>query len=165
MKLLSLRANAMALVAVSLLIPSVMLAQSKNQRADKKAPTEQVQQMLIALDKQWGEAGSKGDTATLNKILGESFIGIGEKGEVLGKQEQVAATTATSSNVQNASYTADEYQFETVAPDVVLMTHRASTKGTKDGKEVTEAHRSLHVFQKRGGKWQVVANAQLPIKE
>jgi len=34
----------------------------------------------------------------------------------------------------------------------------------QDGKEVTESHRSLHVFQKRGGQWQVVANAQLPVK-
>jgi hypothetical protein len=130
-----------------------------------KAPSEQVQQALIALDKRWGEAGSKGDTATLNKILSDSYLGIGAKGEGLGKQEQVAATTATSSNVQNASYTADEYKFEALTPDVIVMTHRATTKGMQDGKEVAESHRSLHVFQKRGGQWQVVANAQLPIKD
>lgn len=138
---------------------------AKNGAAGKKAPSEQVQQALIALDKQWGEAGSKGDTVTLNKILSDSYLGIGAKGEALGKQEQVAATTATSSNVQNASYTADEYKFETLTPDVVVMTHRATTQGMQDGKEVTESHRSLHVFQKRGGQWQVVANAQLPIKD
>jgi hypothetical protein len=131
----------------------------------KKAPSEQVQQALIALDKRWGEAGSKGDTATLNKILSDNYLGIGAKGEGFGKQEQVAATTATSSNVQNASYTADEYKFETLTPDVIVMTHRATTKGMQDGKETTESHRSLHVFQKRGGQWQVVANAQLPIKD
>jgi len=83
----------------------------------------------------------------------------------LGKQEQLAATTATSSNVQNASYTADEYKFEALTPDVIVKTHRATTKGMQDGKEVTESHRSLHVFQKRDGRWQVVANAQLPIKD
>jgi hypothetical protein len=138
---------------------------AKGSMSDRKAPSEQVQQSLIALDKQWGEAGSKGDTAALNKILGDSYMGIGEKGEALGKQEQVAATTATSSNLQNASYTADDYKFESLAPDVIVMTHRATTKGTQDGKEVTESHRSLHVFQKRGGQWQVVANAQLPIKD
>ncbi len=163
MKLFSLRANSKALIAIALLVPTMVLGQGKS--ADKKAPSQQIQQSLIALDKQWGEAGSKGDTATLNKILGDSFTGIGAKGEALGKQEQVAATTATSSNVQNPSYTADEYKFESLTPDVIVMTHRATTKGTQDGKEVTESHRSLHVFQKRGGQWQVVANAQLPIKE
>jgi hypothetical protein len=138
---------------------------AKNGTPGKRAASEQVQRALIALDKQWGEAGSKGDTATLNKILSDSYLGIGAKGEGLGKQEQVAATTATSSNVQNASYTADEYKFETLTPDVIVMTHRATTKGMQDGKEVTESHRSLHVFQKQGGQWQVVANAQLPIKD
>jgi hypothetical protein len=71
---------------------------------EKKVPSQQVQQALIALDKQWGEAGSKGDTATLNKILSDNYLGVGAKGEGLGKQEQVAATTATSVNLQNASY-------------------------------------------------------------
>jgi hypothetical protein len=57
----------------------------------------------------------------------------------------------------------DEYKFEMLSPDVVVMTHRGTTKGMQHGKEVTESHCSLHVFQKQGGKWQVVANAQLPI--
>ena len=146
-----------ALIAIPLLVATIALGQGGS-------PPASVQQDLIALDKQWGEAGGKGDTATLNKILSANFLGIGQKGEALGKQEQVAATTATSANVQNASYTADEYKFETLTPDVIVMTHRATTKGMQDGKEVTESHRSLHVFQKRGGQWQVVANAQLPVK-
>jgi hypothetical protein len=43
------------------------------------------------------------------------------------------------------------------------MTHRGTIKGMENGKEATESHRSLHVFQKVNGQWQVVANAQLPI--
>lgn len=146
-----------ALIAIPLLVATIALGQGAS-------PPASVQQSLIALDKQWGEAGSKGDMAALNKILSDNYLGIGQKGEALGKQEQVAATTATSANVQNASYTADEYKFETLTPDVIVMTHRATTKGMQAGKEVTESHRSLHVFQKRGGQWQVVANAQLPVK-
>ena len=144
--------------AISLLLATLTFGQGGNQ-------TTKIQQDLIALDKQWGEAGGKGATATLNKILSDNYLGIGEKGEALGKQEQVAATTATSANVQNASYTADEYKFETLSPDVIVMTHRATTKGMQGGKELTESHRSLHVFQKRGGQWQVVASTQVPIKE
>jgi hypothetical protein len=67
--------------------------------------------------------------------------------------------------VQNASYTADDYKFETLNPDVIVMTHRATVKGMQGGKEVTESHRSLHVFQKRSGQWQVVASTQLPISD
>jgi ketosteroid isomerase-like protein len=127
----------------------------------KSVPSD-LQQALIALDKQWGQAGA--DTAKLDKIIGDNILAIGPKGEAQGKQELIAANTATSAGVQNASYEADEYKFEMLSPDVVVMTHRGTTKGTQDGKDVTESHRSLHVFQKQAGGWRVVANAQLPIQ-
>ena len=126
----------------------------------KEVPND-VQQALISLDKQWG--ASAGDTTKLDQIIGDHVLAVGPKGEAQGKQELVAANAAAAAGVQNASYTPDEYKFEMLSSDVVVMTHRGSTKGMKDGKEVMESHRSLHVFQKQGGKWQVVANAQLPI--
>src|SRR6267378_840384 len=83
----------------------------------------------------------------------------------LDKQQLIADNKATSAAVQNASYTPDEYKFEMLSPDVVVMTHRGTTKGIQNSKEVTDSHRSLHVFQKLDGRWQVVANAQLPIAQ
>lgn len=120
-----------------------------------------VQQALIALDKEWGQSGA--DTAKLDKIIGEHVLAVGPKGEAQDKQQLISANIATGAGVQNSTYTPDEYKFEMLGPDVVVMTHRGTTKGMQDGKEVTESHRSLHVFRKQGGKWQVVANAQLPI--
>jgi ketosteroid isomerase-like protein len=128
----------------------------------KEVPND-VQQALISLDKEWG--GSGGDTTKLDKIIGDHVLSIGPKGEAQDKQQLVTTNASGAAGVQNASYTPDEYKFEMLSPDVVVMTHRGTTKGTKDGKEVTESHRSLHVFQKQGGKWQVVANAQLPIEQ
>jgi len=127
----------------------------------KSVPSD-VQQALISLDKQWGQAG--GDAAKLDKIIGDNVLAVGPKGEAQGKQELIATNTATSAGVQNALYEADEYKFEMLSPDVVVMTHRGTTKGTQDGKGMTELHRSLHVFQKQAGGWRVVANAQLPIQ-
>ena len=145
-----------AFVALSLLVATTASGQGTT-------TSESIQQALIALDRQWGEAGGKGDTTTLNKILSDTFLGIGEKGEALDKQGQVAANTATSAKMQNSSYAADEYKFQTLSPDVIVMTHRATIKGVRAGKEITESHRSLHVFQRRDGRWQVVASTQLPI--
>ena len=129
--------------------------------AQAKDVPKDVQQALISLDKQWGEAG--GDAAKLDKIVGDGLLAVGTKGEAQDKKEMIADNTATASGVQNASYKADEYHFEMLSPDVVVMTHRGTTKGMQNGKEETESHRSLHVFQKKGGSWQVVANAQVPI--
>jgi Domain of unknown function (DUF4440) len=96
---------------------------------------------------------------------GATLLAVSSKGEAQDKQQMIADNRATSAGVQNASYMADEYKFEMLSPDVVVMTHRGTTKGMQNGKEVTESHRSLHVFQKRDGRWQVVANAQLPIAQ
>jgi hypothetical protein len=146
-------------LAIALLCTAVALVVSAQA---KDVPTD-VQQNLISVDKQWGKAG--GDTAKLDKIIGDNLVAIGTKGEAQNKQQMIADNKATSAGVQNASYTPDEYKFEMLSLDVVVMTHRGTTKGMQNGKEVTESHRSLHVFQKRDGRWQVVANAQLPISE
>jgi hypothetical protein len=145
------------ILAITLLFTAVALvvsAQAKDVPAD-------LQQTLISVDKEWGQAGA--DTAKLNKIIGDNLLAVGTKGEAQDKQKLIADNKATSAGVQNASYMPDEYKFEMLSPDVVVMTHRGTTKGMQNGKEVTESHRSLHVFQKRDGRWQVVANAQVPI--
>jgi hypothetical protein len=125
--------------------------------AEMQAPTQEVQQQLIALDKQWGEAGT--NTATLNKILADNMLALGPKGEAQGKKEQIATITATPSG----TYVADEHKFEMLSPDIVVMTHRGTATTTEGGKPVKESHRSLHVFQRIKGTWQVVASSQTPI--
>jgi len=147
------------ILAITLLFTAVALVVSA--RA-KDVPAD-LQQTLISVDKEWGQAG--GDTAKLDKIIGDNLLAVGTKGEAQDKQQLIAENKATSAGVQNASYMPDEYKFEMLSPDVVVMTHRGTTKGMKDGKEVTESHRSLHVFQKRDDRWQVVANAQIPIEK
>src|ERR1700686_397302 len=146
----------LVIIIACALMGAVVSTQAKNVPAD-------VQKALIALDKEWGEAG--GDTAKLDKIIGDNVLGIGAKGEAQDKQQLIASNKALSADVQNGTYSADEYKFDMPSSDVVVMTHRGTTKGMQNGKEVTESHRSLHVFQKQNGRWQVVANAQLPISE
>ena len=146
----------LAIAVLCMAVALVVSTQAKNVPND-------VQQTLISLDKQWGEAG--GDTAKLDKVIGDNLLAVSSKGEAQDKKQMIADNKATSADVQNASYTADEYKFEMLSPDVVVMTHRGTTKGMQNSKEVTESHRSLHVFQKQDGRWQVVANAQLPIAQ
>jgi hypothetical protein len=146
--------RSLAITVLCMAVALVISAQAKDVPKD-------VQEALISLDKQWGEAG--GDAAKLDKIVGDNLLAIGTKGQAQDKKEMIADNKATAAGVQNASYKADEYKFEMLSPDVVVMTHRGTTKGMENGKEITESHRSLHVFQKQDGHWQVVANAQLPI--
>ena len=43
------------------------------------------------------------------------------------------------------------------------MTHSATITGQRDGKDFTEMHRSMHVWVKRKGHWQVVATRATPM--
>ena len=145
-------------LAATLLVGSVVLMVGGSAAAKMQTPSQQVQQQLIALDKQWGAAGT--DTATLNKILSDNLIALGQKGEAEGKREQIAASTSTPSS----GYVADEHKFEMLTPEVVI-TDRGTSTTTEGGKQVKESHRSLHVFQRINGNWQVVASAQVPIPQ
>jgi hypothetical protein len=62
----------------------------------------------------------------LDKIIGDNLLAISSKGEAQDKQQLIADNKATSAGVQNASYTPDEYKFEMLSPDVVVMTHRGT---------------------------------------
>lgn len=148
--------RSLALTLLCIAVALVAGAQAKDVPKD-------VQEALIALDNQWGQAGT--DTAKLDKIVGDNALSVGTKGEAEDKKKMIADQTAASAGVQNASYKADEYKFEMLSPDIVVMTHRGMAKGMENGKEVTDSHRSLHVFEKKGGQWQVVANAQVPIEK
>ena len=146
-------------LGVTLLVGSVVMMVGVSAAAKEQAPSQQVQQQLIALDKQWGEAGT--DTATLAKILSDKMLVVGQKGQAEGKKEQIAARASTPSS----GYVADEHKFEMLTADVVVMTHRGTSTTTEGGKQVKESHRSLHVFQRINGNWQVVASTQVPIPQ
>ncbi len=111
------------------------------------AATLQEQDALIALDKQWGEAGMKGDTATLGTILADDVVSVDGTG-AMGKAETIAANEAVDD--PNASYEVGDYEVKLLDDETAVMTHS------------TPDHYSLHVWAKRGGNWQVVATASVP---
>ena len=124
--------------------------------AEMQAPSQAVQQELIALDKKWGETVDK---AMLDKILADNMLSVGPKGEGGGKKEQIATLLGTPTT----GYVADEYKFEMLSPDIVVMTHRGTSTSMEAGKPVKESHRSLHVFQRIKDNWQVAASGVTPI--
>ena len=105
---------------------------------------------LIALDKQWGEAAVKGDTAVAAKLLADKVVSVNETG-VRGKQGELADMKPEPAGTR---YEATDYKVTFINPDTAIMTH--GTKGT-------DAHYSLHVWARKGGTWQVVATSTTPI--
>ena len=129
---------------------------------EQVATTPSAEQELISLDKSWGEAGLKGDLAVLERILADDFIGNSPIG-VATKAQNIAEAKTNAPNITNATYVADEYTVRFLDPNTAVMTHRATEKGLNKGKEYTDQHRSMHVWVKRDGRWQVLASQATPI--
>jgi len=104
---------------------------------------------LIALDKQWGESGVKGDTTVAAKLLADKVVSVTENG-VRGKQGELADNEPAPAGTR---YEPTDYKVTFINPDTAIMTH--GTKGA-------EAHYSLHVWSRKGGAWQVVATSTTP---
>jgi len=128
------------------------------------ATTPSAEQELIAIDKQWGDAGLKGDSAVLESILADDFIGNSPTG-VATKAQSIAEAKTNAPNITNATYVADEYTVRFLDPNTAVMTHRAVEKGLNKGKEYSDQHLSMHVWVKRDGRWQVVASQATPIPQ
>jgi hypothetical protein len=104
---------------------------------------------LIALDKQWGESGVKGDTTVAAKLLAEKVVSVTQNG-VRGKQGELADNEPAPAGTV---YEPTDYKVTFLNPDTAVMTH--GTKGA-------EAHYSLHVWSRKGGAWQIVATSTTP---
>jgi hypothetical protein len=131
---------------------------------EKVATTASAEQELIGLDKEWGEAGLRGDSAVLERILADDFIGNSPTG-VATKAQNIAEAKTNAPNITNATYVADEYTVRFLDPNTAVMTHHAVEKGLNKGKEYNDQHRSMHVWVKRDGRWQVVASQATPIPQ
>lgn len=104
---------------------------------------------LIALDKQWGEAGSKGDTTAVAKLLADNLVSVTEAG-VRGKKEELADNEPAPAGTK---YEPTNFKVTFLDANTAIMTHETTGE---------DAHVSLHVWSKKGGAWQVVATSTTP---
>ena len=107
---------------------------------------------LIAQDKAWGAAGTKGDRDAVAKFLADDLVSVDGDG-VRNKPAEIAVTEAAPAGSQ---YEPTDYKVTFLNADTAIMTH--GTKGQ-------DAHQSLHVWSRKGGKWQVVATSSTPVKD
>jgi ketosteroid isomerase-like protein len=105
---------------------------------------------LIAQDKAWAAAATKGDRDAIAKFLADNLVSVDQKG-VRDKKEDLAVSTPAPAG---AKYDPTDYKVMFLDTVTAVMTH--GTRGP-------DAHNSLHVWSKKSGQWQVVATSSTPI--
>jgi hypothetical protein len=160
----------LGVMVLTIVALSITLGQTPEKKASESQPkgekvsSNSAEQELISLDKEWGEAGLRGDATVLDRILADDFMGTTPTA-VATKAQNIAEAKTNAPNITNATYTADEYTVRFLDKNTAVMTHRAVEKGLNKGKEYTDQHRSIHVWVKRNGRWQVVASQATPIPQ
>ncbi|HJR66141.1 MAG TPA: nuclear transport factor 2 family protein [Gemmatimonadaceae bacterium] len=124
--------------------------------------SEPEQARLRELDKAWAEATRRGDRAQLETIFADDFAST----DINGSQDKattidaaVRAAERTRASGQTAPPTVYDNYVISCTPVSAVITHRATTTATVNGKEQPSYFRSVHVLEKRGGRWRVVGNA------
>ena len=117
---------------------------------------------LREFDLAWSEATRRGDRAQLEAIFADDFAstditGTVNKATVIDAAMRAAEQTKASGHVPPPTIY-DSYVIS-CTPTSAVITHRAMATTTMNGKEQTSSFRSVHMLEKRGGRWQVVGNA------
>ena len=110
---------------------------------------------LRQLDQQRIQAQIGADTAALDRLYAEDFIGIGPSGTVRTKAQVIADFKSGSLRFQ--SITTDEVQWR-VYGDTAVETGRSTMNGQDRSKTVPRDNRFTRVWVKRQGRWQLVTN-------
>jgi len=118
------------------------------------SPTENVEQALIKLEREWAEALVKVDGATLDRIQADDWIMTSWDGQTQTKAQSIEEIK--SGVYQAASVSLDNLKVRTFG-DVAVVTLGQTEKSKYKGKESSGRYLYTDVWVKRNGKWQVVA--------
>ena len=136
------------LMIFAVVIATTFSAVAQCSDADKKA--------LEAFDAAWSAAGQNGDKAALMSIYADDYMGFpGMQGKAAAIDATMATFERNKANPPTSSSSADHYLI-TCSPVSATITHRNKTVSSTGS---TTYSRSVHILEKRGGKWQVVSNA------
>jgi ketosteroid isomerase-like protein len=122
------------------------------------------EQELIRLDREWGMASMKGDSAALNRIYADEYTEARFSGPV-NKQKIIEEIVKDAANLKNPVYTSDNYNVRFIGNDTAVMTHTGVASGIDNGKPFNEPHRAMHVWVRRNGRWQAFSSFGGPMPD
>jgi ketosteroid isomerase-like protein len=111
---------------------------------------------LKALEQQWSDAYTKGDTAVLKSIEAEDFKLVDPDGKVMTKAQDIKELGDKTFKVESFSF--DELNVRMLSKNFAYVTGLQTLKGAYKGEDISGQYRFLDVFQKKGGKWQAIAS-------
>jgi ketosteroid isomerase-like protein len=121
--------------------------------------TGKVEQTVMQMERDWGQALVKADVATLDRILADDWFGQGPPGGSSNKAGALA--DLKSGTPKYDSVTPGEMKVR-VFGDVAVVTGTQDVKSSYKGKDTSGHYVWTDVFVKRQGKWQAIVSQWAP---
>jgi ketosteroid isomerase-like protein len=141
-------------IAIAVSVMVLVFAVAVLAQTPAQTETGSVEQELIKLEKQWGDALVKPDLAFLDQICADDWIFTDPDGNVWTKAQSLSLLK--SGEDVYTSLVTDDWKVR-VYGDAAVVTARNTVKETFKGKDVSGQFRFTDTFIKLAGRWQCVA--------
>ena len=115
---------------------------------------EQTEQEVAQLADTWATAELQRDTAFLEKVLADDFVGVGPLGFLLTRQEWLARHQ--TGDLKYTAHALDEAQVR-VYNEAAILIGRLTQEATYRGNPVNAQLRTTLVFVRQHGQWQLAS--------
>jgi len=126
-----------------------------------QADTASVQQTLMQMERDWGQAAAKNDTAAVGKFVADDWVGIDFEGKSITKAEAMADMKSGASTTQSFEIGPMKVR---VLGNTAVVTGSDTEKSTYKSKDSSGKYVWMDVFVKRDGKWVAVRSQSAMVK-
>jgi len=118
------------------------------------APTTDVRQQLLDLEKQWTDAEDKSDTQALRRILDDRFVATFGAARTYDKE---AFVTLFAREVDPSASQTLTYEAVIIEGDTAVVVGTDTARGTRDGAPRSAVYKYTATYIRRDGRWRVLA--------
>jgi ketosteroid isomerase-like protein len=115
---------------------------------------KQMEQEVAQLADTWATAELQGDTAFLEQLLADDFVGVGPLGFLLTKQQWLARYQ--SGDMKYSAHTLDEVRVRAYN-EAAIVIGRLTQQATYRGNPMNAQMRTTLVFVHQHGQWQLAS--------
>jgi ketosteroid isomerase-like protein len=144
---------------ILLIIAFAGLAFAQDKMAPAKSPS--AADSVKQLEKDWLAAEKAGDADKLDQFLADDWVGLGPDGKTVSKKEYIEGYKSGKNKI--ASYEVGAMTAK-VMGNVAVVQGSDTEKSSSEGKDSSGKYVWMDVFEKSGGKWQVVRSQYALVK-
>jgi len=130
--------------------------------ASTASTSQNEEQVLLDVEREWGDAMTNHDMAALGRILGDDHSVITKDGSVLTKAQEMANYKSNESSNELSDF---EPMKVRIYGETAVVTGGHREKSHNFGKDTSGHYRWTDLFVKRDGRWQAVSSELTRVEE